>query len=124
MFKRKETILCRFVSTKLENFHPNHLFIKYLETDRTEIIKKPEVIEAYLKIKSSKTDPAALRQYVAESDPDEDKKKIEHLRREKRRLQEWLKIYHFSLSFSGNAQKICKISEKQNSMKRYSRNDS
>ena len=88
MFKRSERILCRFVSTKLENFHVNPLFIKYLETDRTEIIKKPEVIEAYLKIKSSKTDPAALRQYVAESDPDEDKKKIEHLRREKRRLQE------------------------------------
>ena len=88
MLKRSEKSLCWFVFMTFENFHVNPLFIKYSETDRTEIIKKPEVIEAYLKIKSSKTDPAALRQYVAESDPDEDKKKIEHLRREKRRLQE------------------------------------
>merc|ERR1712176_1743263 len=51
---------------------------------------KPEVIEAYLKIKSSKTDEEALRRYVAEHG-DEEKEKVEKLRRERRRLQEQLR---------------------------------
>jgi len=58
------------------------------EIIKTETIKKPEVVEAYLKIKSSKTDVDALRRYVAENS-DEEKEKVEKLRRERRRLQEW-----------------------------------
>ena len=56
----------------------------------TETIKKPEVVEAYLKIKTSKTDVDALRLYVAENS-DEEKLKVEKLRRERRRLQEQIR---------------------------------
>lgn len=55
--------------------------------EKEEQIKKPGVIEAYLKIKYSKADKDALKRYLAENS-DEEKEKSENLRRERRRLQE------------------------------------
>ena len=60
------------------------------EIIKKETIKKPEVVEAYLKIKSSKTDRDTLLRYVAENS-DEEKEKVEKLRRERRRLQEQIR---------------------------------
>ena len=41
------------------------------EIEKVETIRKTEVIEAYLKIKYSKTDNDALRRYLAENSDEE-----------------------------------------------------
>lgn len=58
--------------------------------EKKETVRKPEVIEAYLKIRASKTDQEALRKYVQENS-DEEKEKLDKLRRERRRLQEQIR---------------------------------
>ena len=58
--------------------------------EKKETVRKPEVIEAYLKIRASKTDQGALRKYVQENS-DEEKEKLDKLRRERRRLQEQIR---------------------------------
>ena len=48
-----------------------------IKQEKEEIIKKPGVIEAYLKIKYSKADKDALKRYLAEnSDEEKEKGKV------------------------------------------------
>ena len=47
-----------------------------IKQEKEEIIKKPGVIEAYLKIKYSKADKDALKRYLAENSDEEKEKGI------------------------------------------------